>query len=35
MAEIEPEILKTRGPFRRIWAMCECHSEERQTFKAT
>jgi ribulose-5-phosphate 4-epimerase/fuculose-1-phosphate aldolase len=35
MAEIEPEILKHRGPFRRIWAMCECHSEERQTFKAT
>ena len=27
MAEIEPELIKTRGPFRRIWAMCECHSE--------
>ncbi len=27
MAEIEPELIKTRGPYRRIWAMCECHSE--------
>lgn len=40
MAEIEAEMLKTRGPFRRIWALCECHTSEagavlgRQTFKA-
>ena len=27
MAEIEPELLKNRGPFRRIWAMCECHAQ--------
>ena len=27
MAEIEPELIKTRGPFKRIWAMCECHAE--------
>jgi ribulose-5-phosphate 4-epimerase/fuculose-1-phosphate aldolase len=27
MAEIEPELLKNRGPYRRIWALCECHSE--------
>jgi ribulose-5-phosphate 4-epimerase/fuculose-1-phosphate aldolase len=26
MTEIEAELLKNRGPFRRIWAMCECHS---------
>ena len=26
MAEVEAEMLKTRGAFRRIWAMCECHS---------
>ena len=35
MAEIEGEFLAHRGPFRRIWAMCECHSQERNTFKAT
>ena len=29
MAEIEPELLRNRGPYRRIWAMCECHSESR------
>ena len=23
MAEIEPELLKTRGPYGRIWALCE------------
>jgi ribulose-5-phosphate 4-epimerase/fuculose-1-phosphate aldolase len=28
MAEIEAEILKSKGPFRRIWALCECHSQE-------
>jgi ribulose-5-phosphate 4-epimerase/fuculose-1-phosphate aldolase len=33
MAEIEAELLKGRGPFRRIWAMCECHSQERRTSK--
>ena len=25
MAEIECEILQNRGPFRRIWALCESH----------
>jgi ribulose-5-phosphate 4-epimerase/fuculose-1-phosphate aldolase len=30
MTEIESELLKTRGPFRRIWAMCECHSQNIQ-----
>ena len=28
MAEIEGELLKSRGPFRRIWSMCECHVRE-------
>jgi ribulose-5-phosphate 4-epimerase/fuculose-1-phosphate aldolase len=28
MAEVEGEILRSRGPFRRIWSMCECHSLE-------
>lgn len=27
LAEIEAEILKSRGPFRRIWALCEAHSD--------
>jgi ribulose-5-phosphate 4-epimerase/fuculose-1-phosphate aldolase len=26
MAEVESEMLKSRGAFRRIWSMCECHS---------
>jgi len=25
MAEVEAEMLATRGPFGRIWSMCECH----------
>jgi ribulose-5-phosphate 4-epimerase/fuculose-1-phosphate aldolase len=33
MAEVEPELLKTRGPFRRIWAMCECHAQEIEDVK--
>jgi len=28
MAECEAEMLKNRGPFRRIWSMCECHVQE-------
>lgn len=28
MPEIEAELLQTRGPFRRIWALCESESEE-------
>lgn len=28
MEEIEGELLKTRGPFRRIWALCEQEAEE-------
>lgn len=28
MAEIEEELLRTRGPFRRIWAMCESEAED-------
>jgi ribulose-5-phosphate 4-epimerase/fuculose-1-phosphate aldolase len=28
MAEVEEEMLKSRGPFRRIWALCESDSEE-------
>ena len=27
MAEIEAEVLKQRGPFRRIWALCESEYE--------
>ena len=27
MVEIEREILQNRGPFRRIWALCESHSD--------
>ena len=38
MAEVEAEMLKSRGPFRRIWALCECHADEaatvRRAFKA-
>lgn len=30
MAEIEPELLKTRGPYRRIWALCEDEVRERE-----
>jgi ribulose-5-phosphate 4-epimerase/fuculose-1-phosphate aldolase len=28
MAEIEAEIYRSKGPFRRIWSMCEAHSKE-------
>jgi ribulose-5-phosphate 4-epimerase/fuculose-1-phosphate aldolase len=28
LAEIEDELLKSRGPFRRIWALCESYSDE-------
>jgi len=28
LIEIEDEVLKTRGPFRRIWALCEGFSEQ-------
>jgi ribulose-5-phosphate 4-epimerase/fuculose-1-phosphate aldolase len=28
MAEVEAELLKSRGAFRRIWSMCECHSRD-------
>jgi ribulose-5-phosphate 4-epimerase/fuculose-1-phosphate aldolase len=28
MAEVEAEMMKSRGPFRRIWSMCECHVRE-------
>jgi len=27
LAEIEAEVLKSRGPIRRIWALCEEHSD--------
>jgi ribulose-5-phosphate 4-epimerase/fuculose-1-phosphate aldolase len=30
MAKIEPELLKTRGPYRRIWALCEDEVRERE-----
>jgi len=30
MQDIEAEILKNRGPFRRIWALCECHAQNSQ-----
>lgn len=30
MARIEPELLKTRGPYRRIWALCEDEVRERE-----
>ncbi len=28
LAEIEAEILKSHGPFRRIWAFAESHSDD-------
>lgn len=28
MAEIEPELLATRGPYRRIWALCEAEAND-------
>jgi ribulose-5-phosphate 4-epimerase/fuculose-1-phosphate aldolase len=34
MAEVEAELLKSRGPFRRIWSMCECHVRESASFSA-
>ena len=30
MREVEAEILKTRGPFRRIWALCESEFDKPQ-----
>ncbi len=31
MAKIEPELLKTRGPYKRIWAVCEDEVRERES----
>jgi ribulose-5-phosphate 4-epimerase/fuculose-1-phosphate aldolase len=28
MAEVDEELVRTRGPFRRIWALCESEAEE-------
>lgn len=28
MIEIEAEVLKSRGPLKQIWAMCEEHSHD-------
>lgn len=28
IAEVEEELVRTRGPFRRIWALCESEAEE-------
>lgn len=31
MAEVEAELLETRGPFQRIWALCEAEARESMT----
>ena len=28
MAEVKEEFLKTRGPFQRIWALCESETKK-------
>ncbi len=30
MAKIEPELLKARGPYKRIWSLCEDEVRERE-----